>query len=172
MAVPNPLFQNTEEQIRLVKHEINDIIKERAQGAMIRSKMKWCNEGEKPTKYFLNLEKHNYHHKTLHRLQLDSGKILEQAPSVLNEIRNYCDNLYKSRGEINEKYLEKLQIPKITQEQKEMLDSELTSIEIGKALKNMKLNTSPGTDGLTTNFYKKNLAQNKGDLCGCDHSNN
>ena len=39
------------------KHELEVIIEHRTKGAIIRSKSLWYNEGEKNTKYFLNLEK-------------------------------------------------------------------------------------------------------------------
>jgi exonuclease III len=49
--------------IDLVNEDINKIIEEQARGAIIRSKTMWYEEGEKPTKYFLNLEKRNFNKK-------------------------------------------------------------------------------------------------------------
>ena len=37
--------------------DLEELIEERAQGAIFRSKVRWINESRKPTKYFLNLEK-------------------------------------------------------------------------------------------------------------------
>ena len=50
------LQESTGEQIRLVRHEILEINKESTKGAMIRARARYANLGEKPTKYFLNLE--------------------------------------------------------------------------------------------------------------------
>ena len=44
------------EQIRLKKMELENIIEYKTKGAIIRSKARWYNEGEKNNKYFLNLE--------------------------------------------------------------------------------------------------------------------
>ena len=41
--------------------------------------------GEKSSKYFLNLEKHNYNKKALLRLRLDNGKIIQHQPAILQE---------------------------------------------------------------------------------------
>ena len=39
------------------KRELERIIEYQTKGAILRSKSRWYNEGEKNTKYFLNLEK-------------------------------------------------------------------------------------------------------------------
>jgi len=43
-------------QLRVKKRELENIIEYRTKGAIIRSKARWFNEGEKNNKYFLNLE--------------------------------------------------------------------------------------------------------------------
>ena len=45
-----------EEQIRLKKNELESIMQYETKGAIIRSKARWYNKGEKNSKYFLNLE--------------------------------------------------------------------------------------------------------------------
>ena len=42
------------------KNELNEIYSTKRKEAMFRSKVKWVEQGEKPTKYFFNLEKRNY----------------------------------------------------------------------------------------------------------------
>ena len=41
---------------------------------MFRSKMKWLEKGERPTKYFFNLEKNNYEKKLVREVKLDNGE--------------------------------------------------------------------------------------------------
>lgn len=48
--------KNTTEQLELCKGELEEIIRLRTQGAILRCKIKWYNEGKKNTNYFLNLE--------------------------------------------------------------------------------------------------------------------
>ena len=39
------------------KQQLETLVEYKTKGAIIRSKSRWYNEGEKNTKYFLNLEK-------------------------------------------------------------------------------------------------------------------
>ena len=41
------------------KNELNQFYSTKGKKAMFRSKVKWVEQGEKPTKYFFNLEKRN-----------------------------------------------------------------------------------------------------------------
>ena len=52
--------QQSTENLRILKDEEEDIRREYIKGLFIRSRAKWIEEGEKPTKYFLNMEKRNY----------------------------------------------------------------------------------------------------------------
>jgi len=44
-------------------HQKEEISKVKIQGTIVRSKTRWYNEGEKNTKYFLNLEKRHFNKK-------------------------------------------------------------------------------------------------------------
>jgi hypothetical protein len=48
---------NTFDEYQLIKKEYESIQKTKMQGILIRSRAKYIEEGEKNTKYFLNLEK-------------------------------------------------------------------------------------------------------------------
>ena len=50
-------------EFEALKNELNEIYSTKGKEAMFRSKVKWVEQGEKPTKYFFNLEKRNYEKK-------------------------------------------------------------------------------------------------------------
>ena len=52
-----PENQSIIERINLLKRDLEKIIEHRTKGAILRSKSQWYNEGERNTKYFLNLER-------------------------------------------------------------------------------------------------------------------
>ena len=52
-------------KIDKVKKHIETIIQEKTEGAMMRCKTRWFMDGEKPSKYFLNLEKRLYNKKVI-----------------------------------------------------------------------------------------------------------
>ena len=49
------VYKNFQRGIKLI-----NIRQEKLKGHMLRSKAQYTDEGEKPTKYFCGLEKHNY----------------------------------------------------------------------------------------------------------------
>ena len=65
-----------------------------ADGAILRSKARWYEEGEKNTKYFLSLEKGNKSKSCICRsISDDSIEITDQA-DVGKEIKTLYENLY------------------------------------------------------------------------------
>ena len=148
------LFANTEEQIRLIKHELSQIVKDKTKGAMIRSRANWNFFGEKPTKYFLNLEKSNATKRILGRVRNEKRELVTGQKEVLDEIKNFYADLYTSRGIINKEYVEKLRIPKIPVSLSTELDEAISLTEISQALKELKNDKTLGTDGFTANFLK------------------
>ena len=153
--LPNrSVFIDAEHQIALIKHEINEINRQRTDGAMLRSKTKHLALGEKTTKYCLNLEKQNCHSKTLLRLKADNDQILTEPQSILSEIQKFYQKLYKMTGQVDLSYLDKLNLPKISEEDKNRLEAPIMQDEIAKALLSMPNNKSPGVDGLPPDWYK------------------
>ena len=58
------------------KEELKRLHEIRGKEAMFRSKMKWIEQGEKPTKYFYNLEKTNYEKKLVREVKLENEEII------------------------------------------------------------------------------------------------
>ena len=58
-------------ELKRKAHE--NIIEEKTAGSMLRFKARWIEQGEKNTKYFLNLEKRNYNRKVITKLKLEDG---------------------------------------------------------------------------------------------------
>ena len=54
--------------------ELEKIIEYRTKGAIMRSRIRWHNEGEKNTKYFLSLEKRHYKQGTISRLKKNENE--------------------------------------------------------------------------------------------------
>ena len=56
-----------------------------AKGPQVRARTKWIEEGEKNTKFFLNLEKNNRKRNTMLKLIDDDGTIYTEQFEVLNQ---------------------------------------------------------------------------------------
>ena len=78
------------------KAEMENIVEYRTKGSILRLKTRWYNEGEKNSKYFLNLEKRHYNKGAINCLKTDEGKSLASDKEVLNECECFFRDLYKS----------------------------------------------------------------------------
>ena len=53
---------------------------------MFRSKSRWLEEGERPTKYFFNLEKRNYNKKTVTELNIDNDTTVKDEKKYYTKL--------------------------------------------------------------------------------------
>ena len=76
---------------------MNSLYESKGKEAIFRSKVKWIEQGEKPTKYFFSLEKKNYVTKTLLQIKLDNGEITSDMKKINKQIDVYFSETYKSK---------------------------------------------------------------------------
>ena len=57
---------------------------------------KWVEEGEKNTKYFLNLEKRNYNNTCIKTLFNKDNEEITDMKQILEEQKRFYENLYTS----------------------------------------------------------------------------
>lgn len=148
----------TLQNIENVKNELNDEIEKKTNGAKIRCRVRWYEDGEKGSKYFLNLEKRNFNNKVISRLQMANGNIIENPKEILKEQKLFYERLYKGKGDIVEdddyEYFFSQKGPKLSPEASASCEGPILESEILSALKSTKNNKSPGSDGLPSEFYK------------------
>lgn len=127
-------------------------------GLQIRSKTKWIEEGEKSTKYFLNLEKNNAYRKSVSKLVNSDGNIITSQDLIIDEEIKFFSNLYKSQGttpiESFNDFFDNVNTPELNDDDKELCNGALTMDECFNALRAMDHNKSPGYDGITAEFYR------------------
>ena len=133
---------------------------------MFRSKVKWIEQGEKPTKYFFNLEKNNYQKKLIREVKLENGKLTSDPVQVNNGIEDFYRNMYTSKITANnsnyisehnqnlDDFIKGLSIPQLNKEEQESLEKDLTFEELKNALTSFADNKSPGEDGFSKEFYE------------------
>ena len=83
----------TIEKLKQARSRLEAFCKKFINGLFARTKLKWIEQGEKPTKYFLSLEKRNYVNKTVSKLVTDDGIVASQV-DILNEIERFYKSLY------------------------------------------------------------------------------
>jgi len=72
------------------------IIECRTKGAILRARCRWHNEGEKNTKYFLNLEKRHFNSGVITQLKTGDSSFVSTDKEILNECELFYKNLYSS----------------------------------------------------------------------------
>ena len=71
-------------EITGIETELQSIENESTHGIILRSKIKWAEDNEKNTTFFLNLEKNNYTNKLITQLNIN-GKMEYDPKLILNE---------------------------------------------------------------------------------------
>ena len=138
-----------------LKNEMEEIIEYRTKGAVLRSRTRWYNEGEKNTKYFLNLEKRHYRQGTISRLK----KSATTDKEILHECESFFKDLYSSKMRTDSSlpetdfFFSENDII-LSNEERDSIEGLLTELECRNALKDMEPDKSPGTDGLPSEFYQ------------------
>ena len=148
----------TEEDFKILRDRNAELLlirEKHIEGVILRSKAKWIAEGEKITKYFCNLEKRNYISKRM--TKLSKGEVTITDPNEIKaEVQNFYENLYKQNNNIEDCVISDLlkDQPKLSSEESESLEGEITLDEASIALKGMNNGKSPGSDGFGPEFFK------------------
>lgn len=79
------LTQDSIQQFEDKHNELEEIKTTRLKGQCIRSKENWIDQGEKPTKYFANLESRNYINKKILVIEKENGSIIRNQQEILSE---------------------------------------------------------------------------------------
>ena len=156
--------QQIKDEIVLIKQDIDNIMHEKTKGAIMRCKVRWHEEGETSSKYFLSLEKRQYNRKNISRLKIDNGDIITDNKDILKQQQLYYQQLYTSRNidyydenisNIETQFLsETVTSPHLNNDESNNIDHlHLSEQEIWNVLKTTKKNKTPGNDGLPAEFY-------------------
>ena len=145
------------DQYEAEKNELNSLYESKGKEVIFRSKVKWIEQGEKPTKYLFNLEKKNY----VLQIKLDNGEITSDMKKI-NKQRCLCKT-YKSKltdvslseQELGLKdFIQNLEIPRLSNEEQATFEHELNVQEIKNVLHSFEKNKTPGEDGFSKEFYE------------------
>ena len=89
-------IQKVNERIDSLKLELQKKQIAQAQGAMLRSKVKWAEQAEHNTKYFYSLEKRNARSKIMKKAIDTQGNVMNEPQRILQEQARYFKTLYKA----------------------------------------------------------------------------
>ena len=146
-----------EEDYELSKTWLENWYEEYTKGIILRSKSDWYEQGEKSTKYFLNLEKHNSVKNTVRKIFVNGSECSDDV-AILNHAKSFYENLFERKSNRTfsqcQEFLNNINTPSISVANKNLCDRELSLDDLSDSLNSMSSGKSPGNDGLTIEFYK------------------
>ena len=130
------------------------------EGARIRSGQKWAQEGEKCSKFFLNLEKQRSNSNTIFKIEnIDCSSGFSQSPQdILRVIRSHFKSVYSLPPSTNfsqeNPFVDEAGANVLNDNDVTVLNKDLSEEELLTALKSLNNNSAPGLDGLPSEWYK------------------
>ncbi len=115
---------------------------------IFRSKIKWIEDGEKNSKFFLSLEKRNYTNQLISQLNVN-GKVIKDQKNIYNAQKNIYQNLYSeilNSNDISYKdsldnFINKNPMKRLSDEEHMLCDRPITENKILQCLKNLNNET-------------------------------
>ena len=156
-VMPAPLLL---EEVANIEKEIEDFYEQKAKGALIRSRCNFIENHERPSKFFLNLEKAKQKKCQIKALNIH-GKRISNPAEILKAQKDFYYKLFSVDNLEHQKsvsdcmnYINAYSIPCISKTSKEICDADITMQEIEDAVKGLANNKAPGPDGLPGEFYQ------------------
>ena len=143
-----PIFVN-------VQNKIMALDRISAEGARIRSRVRWAEEGEMSSKFFLRLEKKRGSNDWISAMREADGSLATDISSICSSWVSFYSELFTAEPldfGIQDQLLSNLSA-RLSSEDAEKCEGLLVLDEVFKALEGMSDDKSPGTDGLPKEFY-------------------
>lgn len=156
------------EEFHGCKRELYQIQLLRSRQAMLKSRCTWLTQGERPTKYFLNLEKRNYDEKSVTSMFDNTDTLLTSQTQILSfekeHFANQHANIASNTG--HDPFCPP-PLSVLDDLDRMVLNSEVSVEELEIAMKKMKSGKSPGCDGIPVELYKRFWHVLGGPLLNC-----
>ena len=153
----DPSLENVN-KLEILKTEYDLQYEYLAQGAIIRSRARWYEQGRKSNKYFLNLESSRGKKSTIRKIFREDKSLTTNPKIIMDELKGFYSNLYQansSRGSVSlaDSFLKNVPVLKLSEVQRGKCEENWSVSECFDTLKSFKKHKTPGNDGLTVEFY-------------------
>ena len=125
-----------------------------AEGAKIRSRGKWFEEGEKPTRYFFHRENQRAAKNSFDSLFHSQGEETSSQTDMESILVDFCKNLFSKDDldlHVKQSLIDDLEFT-LSDSERVSCEGDLTNDELFMALGGLQTGKSPGSDRLPTEF--------------------
>ena len=151
-------LQNKLNELNTANTELQSLREDKLRGHQIRSRYQHIKDWEKPSNYFLNLEKKNYLNKNIAELIDTNDRTIRDPNKILKLQSEFYSDLFLSRHvnrETDSRYSHFLEnLPKLNDNSKQLLNQPISLSEVEEVIKQGKNNKSPGPDGFSNELFK------------------
>ena len=127
------------------------------EGVKIRSRAKWLEEGEKPTRFFFRREQSRIEKNQINSIFDRNDKEVTTKDEIEQAHLDFYNSLY-SQGQIDPQIQSDL-LSKVSttleEHDKELCEGEMTLEELTAAVNSLAKHKTPGADGIPLEFYIK-----------------
>ena len=143
-------------QIKSLEGALSSLVLQEAEGAKIRSRAQWIEEGEKPTRFFFRLENKRAAKNSFDSLFDVSGTEKSSQSDMETILSAFYKGLFTKDPaidmQIQTKIIDDLELS-LSDHDRDSCEGILTTDELLTALKGLQTGKSPGSDGLPAEFY-------------------
>uniref|UniRef100_A0A3Q2ZXK0 Reverse transcriptase domain-containing protein n=1 Tax=Kryptolebias marmoratus TaxID=37003 RepID=A0A3Q2ZXK0_KRYMA len=144
------------EALKLKKLALANLLENKVQGALVRSRVQNITEMDAPSSFFFSLERRHGQRKQIHSLLSDAGRQLSEPGQIRGRAAEFYRSLYSSEYRENEELFGEFcqELPQVSERTNTELERPLGLQELHAALLGMQGQKSPGVDGLTVEFFR------------------
>ena len=136
--IRNPSNDNVTNSLLQVNSQLDKIAQTNIEFAVFHSRVHWFEYGEKSSKAFFAIEKHNYSGKNMKMIISDCGKHIYDQKCILEEQTKFDKGLYTKKDGISFNLEWGPSEPYLSEEQKEKCDQPIIKAEIYDAIVTLK----------------------------------
>ena len=147
--------RNKISNVNKLESALEAVINNECEGAKVRSRARWIEEGEKPTRFFFRLERKRAEKNIFESLFNESGEEKFSHDDIELVLVHFYKALFSKDSlnmQIQTQIIDDLDLS-LSDLEREQCEGLFTKDELSAALKGLQTGKSPGSDGLPVEFY-------------------